>query len=127
MLAVKPRGTTANTEVVVQDHETAVIGGLMQRTGTCAVGGFPANTLRLHDMAGNVSEWVFDWYADDLSEAVDYHGPGDGAATGGAGGFLDDQGCWVHAYARRFVCPACRTTRAYTRNTQPPPLMMQSL
>lgn len=33
--------------------------------GTVPVGSYPANGFVIHDTAGNVAEWVADWYSDD--------------------------------------------------------------
>ena len=49
--------------------------------GPVAVGGYPPNGFGLHDMQGNVVEWVADYYAPDYyasSPSVDPQGPSSG-------------------------------------------------
>ena len=61
---------------------------------THAVGGKNANSLGLHDMAGNVWEWVQDRFASDYyssSPAIDPPGPTDGATRVQRGGSRDDR------------------------------------
>ena len=49
------------------------------RDGTAPVGSYPANDFGIYDMAGNVWEWVADWYDSDYyqnSPEKDPQGPG---------------------------------------------------
>jgi formylglycine-generating enzyme required for sulfatase activity len=76
--------------------------------GTAPVGSYPPNGFGLHDMAGNVAEWVHDWYAADyysMSPNADPEGPEDGR-------FKVIRGGGWHSG------PSCN--RVYFRNAIPP-------
>lgn len=52
-----------------------------ERGGPVAVGSYPPNGFGLHDVAGNVVEWVADWYSPDyyaVSPGANPAGPDDG-------------------------------------------------
>jgi formylglycine-generating enzyme required for sulfatase activity len=65
------------------------------------VGSYPANAYALHDMAGNVWEWVSDWYAPNYYARAQYINP-----QGPEGGLMRivRGGAWVNADARYLRC-----------------------
>ena len=69
--------------------------------GTTRVGSYPANGYGLYDMAGNVWEWVQDWYAPDFYSDSAQENP-----TGPAFGQLRvlRGGSWLVADVRMLAC-----------------------
>ena len=69
--------------------------------GTAPVGSYPANAFQLHDMAGNVWEWVTDWYAPNYYQRAQYLNP-QGPDTGLMR--IVRGGAWVNNEARYLRC-----------------------
>ena len=69
--------------------------------GTAAVGSYPANAFNLHDMAGNVWEWVSDWYSPDYYDRAQYINP-----LGPENGLMRivRGGAWVNSDVRYLRC-----------------------
>ncbi len=72
--------------------------------GTAPVGSYPANGFDLHDMAGNVWEWVGDWYSSSYYQDARYLNP-QGPETGVLR--LVRGGAWVNEDGHYLRC-ACR-------------------
>lgn len=53
---------------------------------TCPVGTFAANGYGLYDMAGNIYDWCWDWYATSYAGGTDPRGPASGSARTFRGG-----------------------------------------
>ena len=69
--------------------------------GTAPVGSYPPNAFDLHDMAGNVWEWVSDWYSPNYYERAQYINP-----QGPASGLMRivRGGAWVNSDGRYLRC-----------------------
>jgi sulfatase modifying factor 1 len=75
--------------------------GAKAERGTAPVGSYPANGFKLHDMAGNVWEWVSDWYAPKYYARAQYlnpQGPDSGLMR------LVRGGAWLNAESRYLRC-----------------------
>jgi formylglycine-generating enzyme required for sulfatase activity len=69
--------------------------------GTAPVGSYPPNAFEMHDVAGNVWEWVSDWYAPNYYERAQYinpQGPDSGVMR------IVRGGAWVNADGRYLRC-----------------------
>jgi formylglycine-generating enzyme len=78
--------------------------GVKAERGTAPVGSYPANGFQIYDMAGNVWEWVSDWYAPHYYARAQYlnpQGPENGLMR------IVRGGAWVNADHRYLRC-ACR-------------------
>lgn len=92
-------------------HNSAFNDGTAPFTGP--VGSLPSNGRGLHDVAGNVAEWCWDWYAADAyaSNVTDPRGPASGTARVQRGGSWDSKADRARCSARHSETPGSRTTR----------------
>ena len=77
------------------------------------VGSYPPNSYGLHDMAGNVSEWCYDWYRPDYYQNAPQRNPkGPDSGFHGQrvmrGGFWRSIPMWIRCATRSGVNPKSR-------------------
>ena len=83
--------------------------GGVARVGTHAPGASP---FAIHDLAGNVAEWVNDWYTDRFpsTDVRNPHGPAQGTHKVICGGGWYDQADCIIATKRMYAEPTHRDT-----------------
>jgi len=114
--AANPSGTNAQNQV-----DTIAWFGSNSLSQTRPVGGKAANGFGLFDMAGNVFEWVNDWYGDYGSSAqTNPTGPGNGSGRVLRGGSWVGSSSLCRASSRSFAPPDSRYASIWFRVARTP-------